>query len=78
MSKWGIASYVAVFIYVFVMLLNDQSIFLVLGSVLVAALIMFSVFIFYPMAWETRMERLEAFFTKKTKYAIHLYELCDS
>lgn len=65
MSKWEIVSYVAVFVYTLVMLLNDQSIFLVFGTALVAALILFGIFVFYPMGWETRMERLEAFLRKK-------------
>ncbi|MEK3823439.1 MULTISPECIES: hypothetical protein [Paenibacillus] len=65
MSKWEIVSYVAIFVYTLVMLLNDQSILLVLGTVLVAGLIMFSIFVLYPMVWETRMDRLEAFLRRK-------------
>ncbi|WP_339839098.1 hypothetical protein [Paenibacillus sp. FSL R7-0272] len=55
-----------------VMLLNDQSIFLVLGTVLVAGLIMFSIFVLYPMVWETRMDRLEVFLRRR-QHAPYIY-----
>ncbi|MBR3380546.1 MAG: hypothetical protein IKG72_10615 [Bacillus sp. (in: Bacteria)] len=75
MSKWEIVSYVAIFVYTLVMLLNDQSILLVLGTVLIAGLIIFGIFVFYPMVWETRMDRLEAFLRKKqnTPYFYFIY-----
>lgn len=72
MSRWEIVSYVAIFVYMLVMLLNDQSIFLVLGTVLVAGLIMFSIFVLYPMVWETRMDRLEVFLRRR-QHAPYIY-----
>lgn len=72
MSRWEIVSYVAIFVYMLVMLLNDQSIFLVLGTVLVAGLIMFSIFVLYPMVWETRMDRLEVFYEEDNMHLIFI------
>jgi hypothetical protein len=64
-SRGEFVFYTAVFVYALVMLLNEQSIFLVAGTSLIAVLLFFSIYIFYPMAWETRMERLEAFLRKR-------------
>lgn len=65
MSRREFVFYAAVFVYTVVMLLNDQSIFPVFGTSLIAVLIFFSIYIFYPMAWETRMDRLETFLRRK-------------
>lgn len=65
MDRRELFYYVAVFIYTLLMLWNDQSIILVLGIVLFTTLIMFTIHIIYPMAWETRMDRLDAFLRSK-------------
>ncbi|PZT54918.1 hypothetical protein [Paenibacillus silvae] len=65
MDRREVFYYVAVFIYTLLMLWNDQSIILVLGIVLFTTLIVFTIHIIYPMAWETRMDRLDTFLRSK-------------
>ncbi|SEA65432.1 hypothetical protein SAMN03159332_2116 [Paenibacillus sp. 276b] len=64
MSRWNVAFYSVVFVFVLVMLWNEQSVFLIVGTVLVATVIAFTIYVIYPMAWETRMDRVEAFLRK--------------
>lgn len=63
--KWDIVFYLAVFLFVVYMKMNDQSLFWILGVVLTATLIMFTIRIFYPLGWETRMDRVEAFLRRQ-------------
>lgn len=63
--KWDIVFYLAVFLFVVYMKMNEQSLFLILGVVLTATLIMFTIRIFYPLGWETRMDRVEAFLRRQ-------------
>jgi hypothetical protein len=74
MSKWDVAFYSVVFVFVLVMMWNEQSVFLIVGTVLVATIIAFTILVIYPMAWETRMDRVEAFLRKNhhTPY-IYIY-----
>ncbi|PYE48038.1 hypothetical protein HUB98_01720 [Paenibacillus barcinonensis] len=65
MDRREVIIYVAVFLFTLVMLWNDQSIILVLGVVLFTTLIAFTIHVIYPMAWETRMNRLDAFLRNK-------------
>lgn len=74
MDRREVIFYAAVFIFTLVMVWNDQSIILVLGIVLFTTLIAFTFHIIYPMAWETRMDRLDAFLrNKKHKPYIYIF-----
>lgn|GEM_PF-2274912 len=64
MSRWNVTFYSVVFVFVLVMLWKEQSVYLIVGTVMVATLIAFTIHILYPMAWETRMDRVEVFLRK--------------
>ncbi|PQP81517.1 hypothetical protein C0Q44_17495 [Paenibacillus sp. PCH8] len=72
MNRWEVVSYSAVFVFVLVMLLYEQSIVLILGTVLITTLIAFTIRVIHPMAWETRMDRMETFL-RKNQHTPYIY-----
>ncbi|WP_426334807.1 hypothetical protein ACN9MH_14430 [Paenibacillus silvae] len=72
MDRREVIYYATMCMFTLVMLWNDQSILLIIGMVVPATLIMVTIFELYPMLWETRMDRLEAFLRKK-QYKPYIY-----
>ncbi|WP_339783863.1 hypothetical protein NSQ38_20615 [Paenibacillus sp. FSL R7-0313] len=65
-KSWGeFVFYLAVFVFVLFMSWNDYSLFLTLGVVLIAALIMFMLRFYYPLSLEKRIDRVEIFLRKQ-------------
>ncbi|MDT9717684.1 hypothetical protein QVE09_02160 [Paenibacillus sp. ClWae2A] len=61
-KSWGeFVFYLAVFVFVLFMSWNDYSLFLTLGAVLIAALIMFMLRFYYPLSLEKCIGRVEIF-----------------
>ncbi|WP_139331992.1 hypothetical protein [Paenibacillus amylolyticus] len=55
----------AVFVFVLLMTWNDYSLFLTIGFVLIAALIMFMLRFYYPLSLEKRIDRVEIFLRRQ-------------
>ncbi|OMF05839.1 hypothetical protein BK131_28625 [Paenibacillus amylolyticus] len=65
-NSWGdFIFYLAVFVFVLLMTWNDYSLFLTIGFVLIAALIMFMLRFYYPLSLEKRIDRVEIFLRRQ-------------
>lgn len=72
MDRREVVYYAALFVFGLVMLWNGQSIFLVAGMMLATTLIVFTIYVWYPMAREKRMDRVENFL-RRNHYKPYIY-----
>lgn len=72
MDRREVVYYSALFVFVLVMMWNGQSIFLIAGIMLATTLIAFTIYVWYPMAWENRMDRVENFL-RRNQYKPYIY-----
>lgn len=67
-STWSkVSFYFFVFVFALFMTLNDYSPILTVGLMFVATIIAFSVFFYYPLVLEKRINRIESFLRKQKK-----------